>query len=255
MIATQEIRSTTQKPIEIIGYEVINVLKWNKNYWKELCPYCLKTDGKELYKNNGGILFENYYQGSKVYDIIYENEVYPSRYQIGNPKYLWWKFEPINENGDIIVQNNHIVNIDLYYRWRDSLWNCPHPIRYPNKIHRRKNTQFALCIDENNQHTQYDYLSARRILYINEYIRLIKQLSEYQQLLEKLWSGENIMICEMDVPSQNKSGHYGKDCDENNICHMTIDKLELLINDPSEAFGHGLCLAYSLLLDLKNGKC
>jgi hypothetical protein len=31
---------------------------------------------------------------------------------------------------------------------------------------------------------------------------------------------------------------------------MSIAKLELLLNDASEAFGHGLCLAYSLLLDL-----
>ena len=59
------------------------------------------------------------------------------------------------------------------------------------------------------------------------------------------------MICEVDVPAKNKKGLYGKDCDENNICYMSIEKLELLLNDTNEAFGHGLCLAYSLLLDLK----
>jgi len=31
---------------------------------------------------------------------------------------------------------------------------------------------------------------------------------------------------------------------------MTIEKLKKLMDDPSEAFGHGLCLAYSLLLDM-----
>jgi len=31
---------------------------------------------------------------------------------------------------------------------------------------------------------------------------------------------------------------------------MCIEKLEKLLNDNNEAFGHGLCLAYSLLIDL-----
>ena len=55
----------------------------------------------------------------------------------------------------------------------------------------------------------------------------------------------------MDVPAKDK-GTYGNDCDNNNICHMSIEKLELLLNDTSEAFGHGLCLAYSLLVDLQS---
>ena len=56
----------------------------------------------------------------------------------------------------------------------------------------------------------------------------------------------------MDVPAKNKKGEYGKNCDKNNVYHMSIEKLELLLNDTSEAFGHGLCLAYSLLVDLQS---
>ena len=41
------------------------------------------------------------------------------------------------------------------------------------------------------------------------------------------------------------------DCNDN-ICNMSIEKLELLLNDTSEPFGHGLCLAYSLLIDLQS---
>lgn len=89
---------------------------------------------------------------------------------------------------------------------------------------------------------------------MKEYIRLIKKLPEYKNLLNKLKNGKNIMICEMDVPAKNKRGIYGKECDENNICYMSIEKLELLLNDSNEAFGHGLCLAYSLLLDLEAGE-
>jgi len=113
MIATQQIKSTTTKPVSLNNYESVNVLKWNNSKWKNLCPYLLKTDGQELCHNLGGILFENFYQGCKVYDVVYENEVYPSRYYINNPKYLWWKFDPLTPSGDIILQkrfNEHRYN-------------------------------------------------------------------------------------------------------------------------------------------------
>lgn len=57
MIATQQIKSTTSKPISLENYEPINVLKWSNSKWKNLCPYLLKTDGNEVYSNQGGILF------------------------------------------------------------------------------------------------------------------------------------------------------------------------------------------------------
>ena len=56
------------------------------------------------------------------------------------------------------------------------------------------------------------------------------------------------MLCEVDVPCPGKNGNY--ECD-NNICHVSIDSLELMLDDPSEAFGHGLCIALSLLRDLQ----
>lgn len=251
MIATQQIKSTISKPIKLENFETINVLKWKNNKWKNLCPYLLKTDGNEICKNDGNIIFENFYQGCKVYDIVYKNEVYPSRYYANNPKYLWWKFEPKSMDGDIIIENDD-VNYDLYLNWRNCLWMCENPIRFPNKIYRRKNTKFSLCIDEKGNSTRFDYITSRKQLYVKEYIRLIKKLPEYNMLLDKLKNNKNLMICEVDVPAKNKKGHYNFDCDDNNICHLTIEKLELLLNDTNEAFGHGLCLAYSLLLDLNN---
>ena len=251
MIKTQRIKSTTSKVVKLDDFETINVLKWNNSKWKNLCPYLLKTDGNEKCVNDGGILFENFYQGCKVYDIVYLNEVYPSRFYIGNDKYLWWKFEPKNEMGDKLIEENKI-NYELYYNWRNSLWKCKNPIRYPNKIHRRKDTQFALCIDKEGNEKRLNYIETRKEIYAKEYIRLIKKLPEYEKLLEKLKNGKNIMICEVDVPAKNKRGEHGKDCDENDICEMSIEKLEILMNDINEPFGHGLCLAYSLMLDLQN---
>lgn len=189
MIATQQIKSTTAKPVKLDKFETINVLKWNNSKWKNLCPYLLKTDGQEECHNSGGILFENFYQGCKVYDIVYENEIYPSRFHMNNPIYLWWKFTPVISSGDIILQNDLIDN-EKYLRWRNSLWECENPIRYPNKIFRRKNTQFALSIDKDGLETRLDYLSARKELYVKEYIRLIRALPEYNTLLNKLKKGE-----------------------------------------------------------------
>jgi hypothetical protein len=37
-----------------------------------------------------------------------------------------------------------------------------------------------------------------------------------------------------------------KDCDEDDICILSSEKLKVLMN---EAFGHGLCLAYALFQD------
>lgn len=144
------------------------------------------------------------------------------------PKYLWWKFEPLDSMGDVIFQND-IINYELYFRWRNSLWECKNPIRHPNKINRRKNTQFALCIDKEENEHRLDYITTRKQIYVKEYIRLIKELPEYKKLLDKLKNSENIMICEMDVPANNKRGEYGKNCDENNICHMSIEKIRIII--------------------------
>lgn len=82
-------------------------------------------------------------------------------------------------------------------------------------------------------------------MYVNEYIRLIKQLHEYT-LLTRLQNGINLMICKIDVPAK-----YKNDCDDNDVCILSLEKLEILLNDTSEAFVHGLCLAYALLQDLQ----
>ena len=251
MITTQRIQSTTSKAIEIENYTTINVLKWKNSKWKNLSPYLLVTDGLESHSNPGNVIFENYWQGCKIYDMVYENKVYASRYHINKPEHLWWDFQPINEEGDQTYDvENQTIDYDNYYHWRDSLWECENPIRYPNKIHRRKNTQFALYKSKSKE-KRLSYIQARKQIYFKEYVRLIKQTNEYNLLLDKLYNGENIMICEVDVPSNGKKGEYGLDCDSNGTCYMTLDKLKLLLNDDNEAFGHGLCICYALLQELE----
>jgi hypothetical protein len=85
---------------------------------------------------------------------------------------------------------------------------------------------------------------------MKEYIRLIRKLLIYHQLLAKIIKGQNILITEVDVPHKDKKGFYNKDLDNNNIYNPTIESLNILLNDSSEPFGHGLCLAYALLEDI-----
>lgn len=255
MIVTQYINSTSSRPIEICGYKTINVLKWKNSKWKSLCPYYMKTDGCERHANPGNILFENYYQGSKVYDVVYANEVYASRYHVNNPNHLWWKFNPVSKCGDALTNDTSpTLDYDLYFRWRESVWGCSQPIRYPNKKHNAGRTKFTMFIDSDGNETRMDYITARRQLYYAEYVRLAKQTAEYNELLEMLLRGETIMICEIDVPANHKRGEYGVGCDAYNVCNVDLNKLNACLVDTQEAFGHGLCLAHSLLTDIENRK-
>jgi|SaaInlStandDraft_5_1057022.scaffolds.fasta_scaffold46308_3 hypothetical protein len=149
MIATQRINSVSSKIKDYEDFIPVNVLKWKNSHWKTLCPYHLRTDGKEKNVNPGNVIFENFYQSAKAYDRVHSIEVYPSRFQIGKPEYLQWKYEATDSDGDIVCDDDGNINMYTYVKWRNSLWSCEHAIRYPNGIHRRKNTQFALTISKN----------------------------------------------------------------------------------------------------------
>ena len=95
------------------------------------------------------------------------------------------------------------------------------------------------------------YIEARKRLYKQEYIRLIRKLPEYQKILNMVLNGLNICIHEIDVPSPEKKGYYGSLCRPDGIFVCNKRDLDLLINDSSEAFGHGLCIAMALIEDVE----
>ena len=184
MIITQQIKSTNDSPLSYKDYKSINVLRWKDTPWIGLCPYYLRTDGQEWNKNEGGILFENFWQGSKVYKKIVSNEVYPSKYQQGNSKYLWWKYTTKNKYGDVLINDKEELDLESYLEWRTSIWNCQQPIRYPNKIQNRKDCKYSLIIDKDGSQTRLDYIQFRKEVYCKEYSRLIRQLPEYKTLFK-----------------------------------------------------------------------
>lgn len=227
------------------GYKVINVLSWHAKdtRYYELCPYYLKTEE--------GALFENDWQARKLFEYVYDNEVYPHYSLQGKPQYLWWKYECENGSGREKHYDKATDTImPEYFKWKQSLLDCPHPVRYPNKSFRTKLCQFALDNDTDDHSKRYGYIDARKNIYCNKYKKLVRELDIYNELLQDVKNGVKILITEVDVPCKGKKGFYGLNLDENNIYQADLDKIQVLLNDPSEAFGHGICLAYALLEDL-----
>ena len=237
-----------------LSFELVNVLSWHKTdtIYYELCPYSLKTDGLEENGVLSDVIFENYWQSSKIFEYVYDVKVYPHYSFKNKPEYLWWKYS-CPKGKELHFDKNTNTITSEYYNWRNSLWQCPHPIRYPNGRNRTKLTLFSLGYVLNGnvyEERRYNYIEARKDIYMKEYIRLIRKLPIYQELLIKVKNGQNILITEVDLPELNKKGYYGKFVDSDNIYRPTLGTLNLLLKDSSEPFGHGLCLAYALLEDI-----
>lgn len=244
-IACKRITSITEPCIAPSDYVVVNVMSWHKkdtNFY-ELSPYYLKTDGSEEQNNLGGVIFENFWQGSKVYPYVVPNEVYP-HFNLRSPQYLIWSWNKhqyhIDNNGNVLPS---------YYLWRNSIFDCPKAIRYPNTFHLRHSCRFTLLNRNDGTSEKLEYLEARKRIYCAEYMRLVRKTRIYQILLEMVRQDKKICIFEIDVPAKGKKGYYGSLVDDNNIFHATSLGIEKLLNDTSEPFGHGLCLAKALLED------
>jgi hypothetical protein len=242
MIRTHYLSGTTDIPSTVPkDHLVVNVLKWSQCKWKSLCPYLLQTDGKECIRNGGGIIFENFWQGTKVFKNIYPQEQYASRFHQGKPEHLWFSH---NMKCTLIHQDQ--LDKAKYLEWRDLVWSCPKPVRYPNGINHRHEVLY--CLDDYDNHI--GYLDARKEIYVKEYCRLVQDTPEFKELLRLHKAGKNLLICEMDVPSANKYGAYAKYAEDGPLSvPLTPASIDELLNDTTAPFGHGLCLV-KLLLDL-----
>jgi hypothetical protein len=251
MIATKQVKTISEKCVPPSDdYIVVNVFSWHEKdtEFYDLCPYYLKTDGNEEQINKGGVIFENFWQGSKVYPVVKPIEVYPHPSFRGNPKYLMWSYD---KNEKHLDDKNNVL--PEYFDWKKSLFDCKKPIRYPNSYGLRGTCKFALLIDKKGKQTKLDYISSRKRIYCQEYMRLVRNIQSYKKLLKLILNGEKICIFEVDVPTQNKKGLYGSYA-EGNIFFATLDKIDKLLDDPSEPFGHGLCLAKALFEDYEKIK-
>lgn len=129
--------------------------------------------------------------------------------------------------------------------------NNPYYVRYPVEYKNMHKCLFS--IPENNINKRLNYIESRKQIYVPLYCELVKQQQKFLELKNKLINGENLLIIEVDGPHQESLSYYKNEWNvdddfiENNTMLATEKNLNIMLNDDKHAFGHGYCLAMSLL--------
>ena len=241
------------------GYKNIIVTSHNKkNLGAELSPYRLADEN--------GNLMENIWQFSKMYPKVHAQKqkdwAYSEEVHIGDGK----KMKP---NAEIDMDD---VN-DEYWAWRRKGIAHKKPIRYPNGFKHRAECVTCLWRADGNYEDlefpqdekwdQLNYIEARKKIYAPLYINMAKQNREFEVLRGMLLSGVNLQILDVDGPhltkatnsksgkvkspyNKMKTGIYGVTSGVGSI-DINRKNIKLLLDDTSQPFGHGYCLAAALL--------
>ena len=219
------------------GFTPIIVMTKSSKYGK-LGPYCLK--------NSKGQYMENIWQFSKVYEKVPKSVQSYSRYQ---PELIIWdhpKETHIDKNGYPLPE---------YWKWRDKGFNNEYPVRYPIGFKNRHQVLYSL---KEKGGKELDYIEARKEIYLPVFCELVKKESQYGELISRLNKGEKLLILEVDGPHQESLPYYKEKYDveddfiENSTILATKENLKIMLNDTKHPFGHGYCLAASLLGIEKN---
>lgn len=102
-----------------------------------------------------------------------------------------------------------------------------------------------------NTGERYDYIEARKNIYLPLYIKLVKREPKFRELA--LGEGRNLLIIEIDGPHQESLSYYQEKYGVSSsfIKHGSIrankKNLSIMLNDDKHPFGHGYCLAVALL--------
>jgi len=218
------------------GFTNIIVLMKGHTEWGELGPYDLV--------NEDGEIMENYWQFAKVYKKVPKSKRRDSR----NKKTIW------DHPSEIHLKDNKLT--PEYYAWREKGMKSKDAIRYPVGFNHRHECLYALAkkddgtIDENNQ---LGYVESRKKIYVKEYCRLVKKEDKFKELQNRLKSGENLLIIEVDGPHQESLEYYKEkygvenDFVQNSTVLINQKSINILLNDTKHPFGHGYCLAMALL--------
>lgn len=215
------------------GFTPIVVLMKGHNQWGVLGPYELRDDDDRI--------FENIYQYSKCYK---EVPATTQRYSRWDQKVIWQH-----------PKETHYINNQIqpaYWAWREKGMNNPYAVRYPVGFGNMHKCLFAIK-DQDNPDKHLDYIEARIQIYIPIYCELVKKQAKFLELKERLDSGENLLIIEVDGPRQESLDYYQEKYDveddfiENDTMLATEENIHIMMLDSKHPFGHGYCLAMALL--------
>lgn len=225
------------------GFTNVVVMMRSHSTYHSLSPYELKNDQ--------GHIMENIWQFSKVYAKVPKTKQTYSRW---NPTVIWdhpaeTHFIP-KEGGS--AGEGQIL--PAYRAWRKKGVEAEHAIRYPVGYNGRHACLFSMAENDDGTWSEpLDYIQGRKRIYVPTYCDLASKESKYTELRNMLDRGKNILIIEIDGPHQESLDYYktkyGVDDDfiQSDTMLATEENLRIMLNDPKHPFGHGYCLAMSLL--------
>ena len=201
----------------------------------DISPYCLKSDD--------GRIMENIWQAAKVYEQVPAT----TQYRPYSRDIIWQHPSERHANPD---GSGGWLLTPEYLAWRNKLMAAEYPIRYPvGKGHRHK----CLFSAAYSQDERLGYVESRKNVYFPLYDMLVRKTKTFEKLQERHRRGENLLIIEVDGPHQESLDYYRESygLDENFIIDETMlcskAHLMVMLNDPKHPFGHGYCLAMSLM--------
>lgn len=237
MIRVGRIKNSSDKLL-YPGFVPIVVMTKSSKYGS-LSPYCLQ--------NKDGQIMENIWQFSKVYRKVPASKQYYSRW---DKKVIW------DHPAEVHIDAQDQITPE-YLTWRKKGMNNPYPVRWPVGQNWVKNCIGAIPpgeLDKSSDTSRdielLDYVDSRKNIYLPIYSELVRKQSQYGELLRMLRSGTNLLILEVDGPHSESAKYYadryGLDIDGGTML-CTKSNLEIMINDTKHNFGHGYCLAWTLL--------
>jgi len=233
---------------EFNGYSsiIVMVKKHNNDeQYGDISPYYIKVQVPGF---PNGVIHENYWQFLKVYNSV---EPIESTFSLKDTR-IAWKHEGCIQ----LDEDNNIT--PAWNDWRLRGFASNNYIRFPvgSNPKKRASCQFALTLNTDgsvNTDNKLDYVQSRKQTYVTKYCENVKNHNLFLELKQRLLNGENLLIIEPDGPHQESLLYYKNKYNVNNdfiINHtvdVTIENMQILINDTKHAFGHGYCLAMELL--------
>lgn len=219
--------------------KVLSLTKSTK--YGELSPYLMKRDG---------VLLENEWQFSKLYETVPEIKIREHRY---SDNYWIW---PAQTHIDHRKSSKLLECITPeYFEWRQAGFECEFPVRYPVGYHHRHQCIGCYFQPKNSKPRILDYITSRKKLYLPMYLETVEEIPLFKKLLHKVKQGTDITIVEVDGPHQESLEYYQEKYNVDNfivdhVMEATPKNLQIMLDDEKHPFGHGYCLSVALLKHL-----
>lgn len=194
----------------------------------DLKPYYLK--------DNDGVIFENRWEFSKVYEKVYDIT------QKVNGKVIW------SHPKETHITNGEIN--DKYIKWREKGFKCEYAIKHPNG--REHDNECLYTINSLCNREKLNYIDARKKFYLPEYCKLIKKQKSFKELKRRINRGENLLllsdkgICPIDLGYYIGKYNVKKDLFYKNTIIVNKETVSIMLNDDKNTFSYDFCLAMAL---------